>query len=67
MRPYVERAQSVPKLAPKLMNPRTRTGIRLLHAALNVASRPVVRRVTAKLFDGRSEEPDLSAYLGRSA
>lgn len=67
MRPYVEKAQGVPKLAPKLMNPRTRIGIRLLHAALNVASRPAVRRVTAKVFDGRSEEPDVSGYVDRSA
>lgn len=67
MRPYVENGQGVPKLAPKLMNPRTQIGIRLLHSALSVASRPAIRSLTAKLFDGRSGEPDLSDYVGRSA
>jgi 2-polyprenyl-6-methoxyphenol hydroxylase-like FAD-dependent oxidoreductase len=62
MRPFVEKAQAVPKLAPKLMNPRTALGIRLLHAALNVASKPAVRSLGARLFAGRSGEPDLSRY-----
>ncbi|MGA1798908.1 tryptophan-rich sensory protein [Sphingomonas sp. 4RDLI-65] len=62
MRPMVEDAQGVPKIAPKMMNPQTRTGIRLLHTALNVASKPAVRRVTGKLFGGRSKAPDLSRY-----
>ena len=62
MRPMVEDAQSVPKLAPRLANPHSRLGIGLLHGALRVASRPVVRSVAGKLFGGRSKDVDLSRY-----
>lgn len=62
MRPMVEDAQGVPKIAPRMMNPQSRTAIRLLHTALRVASQPAVRGVTGKLFGGRSKEPDLSRY-----
>ncbi|WP_298959104.1 FAD-dependent monooxygenase [uncultured Methylobacterium sp.] len=62
MRPMVEQAQGVPKLAPRLMNPDSRLGIRLLHAALSVASRPGLRALAARLFGGRNAEPDLSRY-----
>ena len=62
MRPMVEDAQGVPKLAPRLANPHSRTGIRLLHWALSVASRPAIRGVAGKLFGGRSKDVDLSRY-----
>ncbi|PIK73154.1 FAD-binding monooxygenase, partial [Methylobacterium frigidaeris] len=62
MRPMVQQAQGVPKIAPRLMHPRTRAGIRLLHAALRAASLPAVRGVTGTLFGGRRDEPDLSRY-----
>jgi len=62
MRPMVEDAQDVPKIAPRLANPHSRTGIQLLHGMLNVASRPAVRRVAGKLFGGRSKDVDLSRY-----
>jgi hypothetical protein len=44
------------------MNPRTRLGIRLLHGALHIASKPALRRLSGKLFGGQEREPDLSAY-----
>jgi tryptophan-rich sensory protein len=62
MRPMVEDAQGVPRLAPRLANPHSRLGIRLLHGALSVASRPAVRGVAGKLFGGRSKDIDLSRY-----
>ena len=62
MRPMVEDAQGVPKLAPRLANPHSRLGIRLLHGALKVASRPTVRGVAGTLFGGRSKDVDLSRY-----
>ena len=62
MRPMVEDGQGVPKIAPKLMNPNSRAGIRLLHGALRVASTPAVRRLAARLSFGRSKEPDLTRY-----
>ncbi len=62
MRPMVEEAQGVPKIVPRLMNPHSRAGIRVLHGVLNVASRPSVRGIAGTLFGGRSKEPDLSRY-----
>ncbi|MEH3123530.1 MAG: tryptophan-rich sensory protein [Sphingomonas phyllosphaerae] len=62
MRPMVEDAQGVPRIAPRLANPHSRLGIRLLHGALSVASRPAVRGAVGKLFGGRSKDVDLSRY-----
>ncbi|GJE18656.1 FAD-dependent monooxygenase [Methylobacterium marchantiae] len=62
MRPMVEDGQGVPKIAPKVMNPRSRLGIHLLHGVLRIASRPGIRRLASKLFAGRSKEPDLTRY-----
>jgi 2-polyprenyl-6-methoxyphenol hydroxylase-like FAD-dependent oxidoreductase/tryptophan-rich sensory protein len=64
MRPMVEDAQGVPMIAPRVMNPHSRLGIRLLHHALALASRPSVRGVAGKMFAGSSKEPDLSRYDG---
>ncbi|WP_027174131.1 FAD-dependent oxidoreductase [Methylobacterium sp. 10] len=64
MRPMVEQGQGVPKIAPKLANPKTRLGIRLLHGALRVASTRFVRRVFGTLFSRPPRAPDLSAYDG---
>jgi 2-polyprenyl-6-methoxyphenol hydroxylase-like FAD-dependent oxidoreductase/tryptophan-rich sensory protein len=62
MRPMVEDAQGVPKIAPRLANPHSRLGIRVLHGVLDVASRPLVRAAAGKLFGGRSKDVDLSRY-----
>lgn len=65
MRPMVEDAQGIPKIVPRLMNPHSRLGIRLLHRVLGMASRPAVRNVAGALFGGSSKEPDLSRYVER--
>lgn len=62
MRPMVEDAQGVPRIVPRLANPHSRLGIRFLHGALSVASRPAVRGAAGKLFGGRSKDVDLSRY-----
>ncbi len=64
MRPMVEEGQGVPKLAPKLANPKSRLGIRLLHGALRVASKPALRRAAGRLFSRPPKAPDLAAYDG---
>ncbi|MGU3537781.1 FAD-dependent oxidoreductase [Methylobacterium sp. A54F] len=64
MRPMVEQAQGVPKIAPKLMNPKSRLGIRLLHGALRLASRPGLRDRAERLFARDPKAPDLSGYDG---
>lgn len=62
MRPMVEEGQGTPKIAPRLMHPDSRIGIRLLHGVLGFAALPPVRNLAAKLVGGPSEEPDLSRY-----
>lgn len=62
MRPMVADGQGTPKIAPRLMHPDSRLGIRLLHGTLGVASLPPVRTAAAKLFGGPGKEPDLSRY-----
>ncbi|MBB3950996.1 FAD-dependent monooxygenase [Aureimonas jatrophae] len=63
MRPMVEDGQGVPKIGPRLLHPRSRLGVRLLHGALGLASRPSVRDLAAKLFAGGDRTtPDLSGY-----
>lgn len=69
MRPMIEEAQGIPKIVPRLMNPHSKLGIRLLHGVLRLASKPSVRGIASKLFAGRSKQPDLSLYdkpAGRS-
>ncbi|MEQ4600508.1 MAG: FAD-dependent monooxygenase [Methylobacteriaceae bacterium] len=62
MRPMVSKAQGVPKIAPRLMNPHSRLGIRLLHTALHVASNPSLRNLAARAFARPPVVPDLSPY-----
>lgn len=62
MRPMVVDGQGIPKTAPRLMHPKTRLGIRLLHGALGLASLPPARNAAAKLFGGDGVEVDLSRY-----
>lgn len=62
MRPMVEDGQGVPKLAPRLMHPKSRFGIRLLHGALGIASLPSIRSFAAGLVSGPGKEVDLSIY-----
>lgn len=62
MRPMVEDGQGVPKIGPRLMNPHSRLGIRLLHGVLGLASRPAVRDLAGKAFSREPRAPDLERY-----
>lgn len=62
MRPMVKQGQGIPKIAPRMMNPHSRLGIRTLHAVLNIASRPALRAKAGKLFARQPKEPDISLY-----
>ena len=62
MRPMVKQTQGVPKIAPRLMHPRTRVGIRLLHAALRLSTWPAVVKAATRLFARPPVQPDLSRY-----
>lgn len=62
MRPFVEKGQGVPKIAPRLMNPHSRLGLALLHGALRVVAKPGLRDLAAKVIGGRSNEIELTKY-----
>lgn len=62
MRPMVEDGQGIPKIAPRLMHPKSRLGIKLLHGVLGIVSSDIVRDLSAKLIGGPGKEADLSRY-----
>lgn len=62
MRPMVDEAQGVPKIGPKMMNPRSKLGIHILHGVLNVASKPPLRNAFSKVFAREPKAPHLSLY-----
>ncbi|MCM2435575.1 FAD-dependent monooxygenase [Agrobacterium rosae] len=62
MRPMVKKGQGVPKLAPRMMNPHSQLGISVLHKVLNIASKPAIRSLAAKIFASEPDGPDLSRY-----
>ncbi|MBB3881013.1 FAD-dependent monooxygenase [Sphingomonas pseudosanguinis] len=66
MRPMVDKAQGIPGFVPRLANPHSRAGIRLLHAVLALASRPAITATAGRIFSGGdAKEPDLSPYAGQ--
>ncbi|MGN7998942.1 FAD-dependent monooxygenase [Sphingomonas sp. 22176] len=62
MRPMVDDGQGVPKFGTRLMHPRSNIGIKLLHGTLNVASKPPLRNLGAKLLSNPPKSPNLSRY-----
>lgn len=63
MRPMVDKVQGIPRLVPRLANPHSRIGIRILHGVMALASQPTVTRVAGKVLGGGdTPEPDLSRY-----
>ncbi|MFC7052774.1 FAD-dependent monooxygenase [Hansschlegelia quercus] len=62
MRPYVEQAQNVPKLGPRIAQPQTRFGIALQQWALDLSTKPLVKSVATKLMSSKPEKIDLPNY-----
>jgi 2-polyprenyl-6-methoxyphenol hydroxylase-like FAD-dependent oxidoreductase len=62
MRPYVDQAQDVPKLGPRIAHPQTRAGIALQQMALDVATMPVVKLLASKLLSPPADKIDLPDY-----
>lgn len=67
MRPMVKEAQSIPKIVPRLMNPRSRLGIRVLHGTVKVASSSGVRAIAAKIASRNGEGQALPVFDATSA
>jgi hypothetical protein len=62
MRPYVEQAQNVPKILPKIGQPQTRLGIAAKNAAFRALTWPVLRTLAGKLFSPPADNIDLPDY-----
>lgn len=62
MRPFVGEGQGTPDSVKTMNYPRTRFGIAMQHAALNVLSKPVIRNVFIKLGMRESDDIDLPHY-----
>ncbi|MET0327391.1 MAG: FAD-binding monooxygenase, partial [Luteimonas sp.] len=62
MRPMVDQAQGIPKFGPRLLHPRTRAGITVLHRVLAVATRPALIKLFSRVFASRPKTPDLTRY-----
>lgn len=62
MRPFVKKAQSLPRFVPRLLNPHSDIGIAALHGALRLATKPAIRNLAAKVFTRKSSEPQLPGY-----
>lgn len=62
MRPYVDQAQSVPTLAPRLASPHSRWGIALGHAVLRLATAPGFKTLFAKILSPKADAIRLPDY-----
>ncbi|MCA2435855.1 FAD-dependent monooxygenase [Rhizobium leguminosarum] len=62
MRPFVEKGQGVPKIAPKMLQPQTRFGVALQHAVLRVASLPGLKQIAVKAFASSADDIELPTY-----
>jgi 2-polyprenyl-6-methoxyphenol hydroxylase-like FAD-dependent oxidoreductase len=65
MRPYVDQAQKLPPGAPRIANPRSRTGVARMNTALRIAAGPVGRRLgglSSALFSPPADAIDLPTY-----
>ncbi|MGI4943927.1 MAG: FAD-dependent monooxygenase, partial [Janthinobacterium lividum] len=66
MRPVVQSAQGIPKIVPRLMNPHSRLGVRVLHGVLRVATSRAVRAVAARIPKRRKSRSWLPDYEQRT-
>ena len=62
LRAFVEQAQGIRKIVPRLANPHSRFGLAVLHTVVRIASQPTVSKVLNQLASGRSKDIDLPHY-----
>ena len=62
MRPCAKEGQSIPKIVPRLMHPRSHLGIMVQHGILTTLARPMVRDALAKVFSQGSKGVELPTY-----
>jgi 2-polyprenyl-6-methoxyphenol hydroxylase-like FAD-dependent oxidoreductase len=62
LREFVEKAQDIPKIAPRMANPHSHLGLAILHGTLRLVSAPGIRDLFGKLLGGKSKDIDLPEY-----
>ncbi|MFF3015735.1 FAD-dependent monooxygenase [Streptomyces sp. NPDC057939] len=65
MRPYVDRAQKLPPGAPRIANPRSRTGLAAMNTVLRIAGSPAAARLgglASRFFTPPADAIDLPDY-----
>ncbi|MGU3292477.1 FAD-dependent monooxygenase [Williamsia sp. M5A3_1d] len=62
MRPYVDQAQKLPPGTPRVANPRSRLGVRVLNAAAGVAASKPVQSIAARFSSPPADKIDLPDY-----
>jgi 2-polyprenyl-6-methoxyphenol hydroxylase-like FAD-dependent oxidoreductase len=67
MRPVVEQGQDVPKIAPKMLQPKTRLAVALQHAFLRVAAAPGIKQIVMKSLMPKADEISLPHYDGQTS
>jgi 2-polyprenyl-6-methoxyphenol hydroxylase-like FAD-dependent oxidoreductase len=65
LRPYVAKAQKLPPGAPRVANPMTGLGVRVLEAGLRVAGSGPARKLGSKLFTPPADEFTVPRYPAR--
>ncbi|WJH38511.1 FAD-dependent monooxygenase (plasmid) [Aliirhizobium terrae] len=62
LRPFVEKAQNIKKIVPRIANPHSRFGLAFMHATVKLAAAPVVKDLMARFLANRSDDIDLPDY-----
>jgi 2-polyprenyl-6-methoxyphenol hydroxylase-like FAD-dependent oxidoreductase len=62
LRPFVEKAQNIKKIVPRIANPHSRLGLALMHTTVKLAAAPGLRDLLARFVASRSEDIELPEY-----
>ena len=62
LRAFVDKAQGIHKIVPRLANPHSRFGLAVFHGVVRFISQPFVSKALNRLVSGRSKDIDLPRY-----
>jgi 2-polyprenyl-6-methoxyphenol hydroxylase-like FAD-dependent oxidoreductase len=62
LRPFVEKAQNIKKIVPRIANPHSRLGLAFMHATVKLAAAPLVKDLMARFLADRSGDIELPDY-----
>ena len=62
LRAFVDKAQDIKKIVPRIANPHSRLGLAFLYASVKLVAAPGIKDIIAKAVAGRSETIELPEY-----